>query len=119
MAGTEDDGVIDWTAEAEAVIEDVKQFVKEIVISERIQPLRTGIFINVTTEENEKFCVEFCSQGFRVAGHSYDEVTDNSDIWYETPYSLLSTISPQYCLLFGNSLMQKLSDLQKSQENQD
>lgn len=101
-----------WKSEAEGVINDIKEHVTEVNISKTLESNNGYIFLNITTIESARFCVELSKNGFCVVGDSYDEVNhEKEQIYYETPYSLLNAISPQFCESFGNALLSKLSAL--------
>lgn len=110
-----------WRSEALAVIEDIKQFVTEIHISQVLPCDENGIYLNLETKENASLTVELSSAGFRVCGHRYDSLeadenccTENPiklNVYYETPYALLDSISPAYRNSFSSELAQRLSRL--------
>ncbi|XP_065162319.1 GSK3-beta interaction protein [Atheta coriaria] len=100
-----------WRAEADAVIRDIDQHVKTAKVSMSLASSASRIFLNVTTMENQAYCVELSGKGFRVVGKSYDSQDAPEDKYFETPYSLLSAISPLYNDSFGQELMKKLSKL--------
>lgn len=102
----------DWDGEAAAVIQDVRAHVKKIQVS-AVPPPSRGIYINITTLENQPFCVLLGPSGFKIVGKIHDDVSlENSNImFYETPYSLLSSVSPSYDQSFGNLLVKKLNEL--------
>jgi hypothetical protein len=56
--------------------------------------------LNVTTLENQELTVELSSAGFRIVStNGHDVATKNSteeESVFETPYSLLDSISPAY-----------------------
>lgn len=111
----DEEQILQWEAEAEAVIEDIKSFVNEISVARNVPPLVNGIYINLKTAENKMYCIEMSSEGFRVVGNNFDEISDvseNSTPNYETPYSLLASLSPSYNVSFGNKLREKLTKLQ-------
>lgn len=115
-----------WRSEALAVIDDIQQFVKEISISIILPCNNNGIYLNVETKENIQLTVELSSAGFRVCGQGFDTLLDlkeNEQIqigdgikvqlnsYYETPYSLLDSISPSYRNSFCTELAQRLVEL--------
>lgn len=105
------DGEIDWLTEAEAVIIDVQAHTKSIQVSS-LPPPSTGIFLNITTIENQKFCVLLGPSGFKVVGdaHNNTSLESTNQVFFETPYALLSRISPSYSQSFGNLLINKLNE---------
>lgn len=104
-----------WKEEALAVIQDVQKFVQEIYISDQLESSSSQIYINLTTLEGRPFAIELTAQGFRIVGTSHNELScpEHPESYFETPYSLLESISPSYIQAFGNSLAQKLSLLQQ------
>jgi len=112
-----------WKEEAQAVIKDVKEQVKDINISDKLQSDNSCIYLNITTVEDLKLTVQLSVQGFRVVSsneHDFIETKDtiedddeNSEevTFYETPYSLLDSISPGYREAFGNNLASQLRKL--------
>lgn len=111
-----------WKSEALAVIADIAKFVSTISISEQLPCDENGIYMNLVTMENKCLTVELSSAGFRVCGFKHDTLEeDNSiqdddnpiklNVYYETPYALLGTISPEYRNKFGNELAQRLQEL--------
>lgn len=99
-----------WKIEAQAVINDIKSHVKQIIISDKIKSTNQKIVLNLTTLEDELFCIELSGFGFRVLGKGYDSSNNNGE-YFETPYSLLNSLSPLFQQSFGNELLKKLNDL--------
>jgi len=112
-----------WKEEAKAVIYDVKDQVKDINISEKLEGTNTCIYLNITTVEDLKFTVELSPQGFVVVAKdvhdtiSVDISEENSDnlTYFETPYSLLHSVSPGYQEAFGKSLASQLRKISQEQ----
>lgn len=122
-----DEKIINWEEEAQAIINDVKSHVKHIETSSVLPSTETNIYINVTTFEDQQYCVHVSSAGFRIVSNSYDTIDEDKsempdgddeeaakDI-YETPYALLDKISPSYVQSFGNQLTKQLLSLQQMQ----
>ncbi len=107
------DPILEWQDEAAAIIKDVKNHVKDIQISTKLESSKTEIFLNVTTLEEDTFCIRISTEGFQIVGHSYDiiESSKNSSVAYETPYALLNDISVRYVQSFGNGLTAALEKL--------
>ncbi|CRK88234.1 CLUMA_CG002015, isoform A [Clunio marinus] len=105
--------IIDWQTEATAVINDVKQHVKAIAISEKLIT-DVGIYINLQTLEGKEFTCFLDAAGFKIVGFNYD-CCDNEDTCddtiYETIYALIQSHSPAYTQSFGNALVDKLTKL--------
>lgn len=109
-----DDRVLDkeqWRLEAQAVINDVKKHVQDLRVSERLISTNQVIYLNLTTLEGLRFCVELSAVGFAIVGNRHDDTSNVGNERFETPYSLLDFVSPQYRNSFGNSLLDKLKEL--------
>lgn len=105
---------VNWIDEANHVIQDVKDLVQMIQISDD-QPDDKCVYLNLITKERRDYTIKLCELGFCVVSRKINSpnVINESDIvYYETPYSLLSTISNSYCESFGNKLRQKLEKLE-------
>lgn len=100
-----------WKQEAEAVINDVSLHVNSIEISQKLKISDSNIYLNVTTIEGNRFCVELSSQGFRIVGNDFNENIIDSNVFYETPYSLLNDISDNFKESFANLLQKRLNGL--------
>lgn len=114
-----DEEIIDWRKEATGVINDVNPFVNEIVISNqlKVQNGEIGVYMNVETKEGKKHTVLLCNSGFKVVANDYDQLDQNLEEinqFYETPYSLLQSISPSYNQEFSKLLIEKLEKLNSS-----
>lgn len=99
-----------WTHEAEGVMKDIGNQVKEIKIS-TLPVTKHGIYLNVTTLEDQKFCFHLGSSGFEVVGHDYDKNNECGNESYETPYALLHSISEKFTPAFNDSLRSKLNEM--------
>ncbi|XP_055599634.1 GSK3-beta interaction protein [Uranotaenia lowii] len=106
-----DDEVIDWSREAAGVIQDIRRHVKEAVISEKLPVTNSEAFINFRTLEDTELCVKLDGEGLQIVGDRFDSCDLESPVnmRYETPYSLLSSVSSSYVESFGNSLAEALS----------
>uniref|UniRef100_A0A182PWC2 ZAD domain-containing protein n=1 Tax=Anopheles epiroticus TaxID=199890 RepID=A0A182PWC2_9DIPT len=87
-----DDNIIDWNEEAEAVIRDIREHVKEVSHSEVLPVTRTEAYINVTTLHGRQMCVKLNAEGLQIVAYTHDtqEPECASNPRYETPYALLS-----------------------------
>lgn len=103
-----------WKKEAAVIIQDIKDHVKYIRLSETLMTTNQHIFFNLTTIEGDNYCIELSKSGFRVAGSAFDRTDSLQDTFYETPYALLTKISPQFYKSFGNSLLEKLQALNQN-----
>lgn len=121
MQDDTDDRVLDeeqWRLEAQAVINDVKKHVQDLRVSERLISTNRVIYLNLTTLEDLRFCVELSAAGFAIVGNRHDDTSNSSDERFETPYSLLDFVSPRYRNSFGNSLLDKLKELKELNNRQ-
>ena len=107
-----------WTQEAEGVVKDIANQVKEIKIS-TLPATKHGIYVNVTTLEGQKFCFHLGSSGFEIVGHDYDKTNESENEVYETPYALLRSISDKFTPAFNDSLRSKLNDVLVAELEQD
>ena len=98
-----------WKTEAGAVIKDVGNHVKHLAISEKLESCNTNIFLNLTTKEDQKYTIEQSACGFQIVGLDHDSVSLTPNDYFETPYALLDSLSPEYRKSFGTDLMAKLS----------
>uniref|UniRef100_A0A182S465 DUF727 domain-containing protein n=1 Tax=Anopheles funestus TaxID=62324 RepID=A0A182S465_ANOFN len=116
-----DDNVIDWSQEAEAVIQDIAQHVKDISLSKELRPTRTESYINITTLDGKKMCIKLNAEGLQIVGDMHDSKRqeNSSNTRYETPYALLSDVCPSYVNSFGNSLVNALSKLEQKSDQED
>ncbi|KAK1135045.1 hypothetical protein K0M31_007817 [Melipona bicolor] len=104
-----------WILEAQAIIDDVKQHVTDIKVSNKLRNSNQSFHLNLTTLEGSRFCIEVSSAGFIIVGNEHDDVTSKGENErFETPYSLLNIVSPQYKDSFGSSLVHKLEQLNDS-----
>ncbi|CAH0546833.1 unnamed protein product [Brassicogethes aeneus] len=106
-----------WKVEAQHVINDIKQHVSSISISTEKPSSNQQIYLNIKTLENKDFCVELSSLGFKIVGECFDNDNIETTQYYETPYSLLLSISDEYKHSFGNELIDKLSDISSQCRN--
>ena len=111
-----DEEIIDWVKEANGVINDVNPFVHAIVISTKLKVDvgEIGVFINVETRERSRHTVLLCDSGFKVVANEFDQINkaiEDANRFFETPYSLLQSISPSYNQQFGRLLAEKLEQI--------
>lgn len=101
-----------WHKEAEAVIKDIRSGVQEAKIANSPRSSDSSTYINITTFENNKYCIELSGRGFRVVGRDYDCDTQPETTWYETPYALMNHLSSAFHEHFGKCLIAKLQAMQ-------
>ncbi|KAF7490904.1 GSK3-beta interaction protein [Sarcoptes scabiei] len=130
-AGSDDEG---WRSEALAVIDDIKPFVSQMSISNVLPCDTNGIYLNLEIKESNKFTIELSSAGWPIDLDKNDQqqqnkqhsstynssvIKINDDLsismqkYFETPYSLLDSLSPSYRNSFSNELVQRLAALCK------
>lgn len=83
-----------------------------------IQSDAKSIYLNITTKEDKKLTVELSSCGFCIRAdgkhNTIEKVSTEiyeDTVYFETPYSLLSSVSEGYDKSFGEALTNKLQDL--------
>lgn len=106
-----------WKQEGQAVIKDIKEHVKDVRIAELLGCDNHKVHLNLTTLEGKTYCIEISANGFRVVGTVYDTLNIADNDYFETPYSLLSAISPQFHSSFGGALLSKLTALSENANN--
>lgn len=57
------------TIEAEEAAKEIAFAVKDVKVSQALPYTRDLVYLNLTTQENKRFCIELSSQGFRVSHH--------------------------------------------------
>ncbi|XP_049541602.1 GSK3-beta interaction protein [Anopheles darlingi] len=114
-----DDDIIDWSTEATAIIEDIAQHIKEATLSKILKPTLSESFMNLTTLEDKRMCIKVSAVGLEVVGDEYDQnEKDRLELKrYETPYALLSDLSPSYINAFGNNLENALKQYLETSSN--
>ena len=114
-AGTDNQQIIIWKEEVAAVINDIKNHVKEVIISDEIKSSNTEVYFNLETLENNRYLIKLSSEGFAIVGTNYNTINIDVDVdeakYYQTPYSLLSDISKKYVDSFGYNLIDSLNAL--------
>ncbi|CAK1546919.1 unnamed protein product [Leptosia nina] len=107
-----------WPQEAEAALNDIRKHVKAACVSTALKNTNQRVYLNLTTLEDLKYCIEMSAAGFRVVGRKYDDIglATIENMNYETPYALLNSISQKYRESFGGELMNKLLDLAKKND---
>uniref|UniRef100_A0A8D8REF8 GSK3-beta interaction protein n=2 Tax=Cacopsylla melanoneura TaxID=428564 RepID=A0A8D8REF8_9HEMI len=106
---------INWRDEANHVIQDIRDLVQMIQISDQ-QPDDNCIYLNMITKERKDYTIKLCQFGFCIVARKINspKPVNESDnvVYYETPYSLLASVSGSYYESFGNKLRTKLEKLQ-------
>ena len=100
-----------WREEAAAVIQDIRDCVNDVTVSQHLPCNESGAYLNMETKECNKVTVEMSTAGFRICGRSYDSLSCRDGKNYETIYALLDDTSPGYRSSFASALAQKLSHL--------
>lgn len=108
------DQLIKWDEEARAVIDDVKNNVQQICISESLPATDHCIYLNCETLEGNKYTICLSSSGFQIVGKDFNKVDAiDSSVTYETPYAMLTEISESYKQSFGEELKKALIEHSK------
>jgi len=108
-----------WREEAKGIIRDVEKYVKFVSVSEVLENSKSQIYLNLITREENIYTVELNLQGFKVVGNALDTSNLTEQPVFETPYSLLDTISPAYRQAFGDHLTDQLLKLQATRAEED
>lgn len=102
------------SVEAEAAIKEVAFGVKQIARASDSLPYTDSLaYLNVTTLEDKKMCIEISARGFCPVGEEYDKVKDDAQEseYYETIYALLSARSTLFRDQFSRRLCDRLEAL--------
>lgn len=102
---------MNWRAEATAVIDDIKKHVQFISISDILEESEREIFLNCETKEKKQLTIRLSVDGYQIVGQKFDTKTNDTNVSYETIYSLLGAISPGYISSFGSELAIALYNL--------
>ncbi|XP_029633842.1 GSK3-beta interaction protein-like [Octopus sinensis] len=103
--------------EAESVVNEIAYAVKCVQLSDVLPSADNLIYLNLRTKENQKYCVQLSTEGFQIVGHDFDSLDNVSNgKYFETIYSLLDNVSPEYRNSFGDVLLSKLQKVQEQQE---
>ncbi|XP_055855586.1 GSK3B-interacting protein [Episyrphus balteatus] len=120
MINSPSEEILDWSTEAQAIIDDVKNHVNYIAVSKILKSSKTEIFLNLRTIEKTEFCIRASGNGFQIVAEEFDKNSykkptrdDEEEEIFETPYALLNKISPSYTKSFANQLRKQLEALQK------
>jgi hypothetical protein len=105
-----------WKLEAEGVIQDISSGLKTATVSSILPISDCSIYINIETLEGDTFCIELSTMGFTVVGKEFDTKDISERKYYETPYSILDSLSPLYRANFYQRLSDKLEDVQRDEE---
>lgn len=105
---------MDWPAEARAIIDDIKPFVKRISVSEGLGSSNMIIYFDIETFESRKILVSMNSNGFCILRDDKEGSQLENNI-YETINSLLDEISSGYREAFVNSLIQKMGSIHQKE----
>lgn len=96
--------IMDWVAEANAVIKDARPYVHAINVAQNWPSTNMRIYFEITTLERQTIFVSMDANGFTVC--------DEKQV-YETINALLSNYSPRYRETFAQSLMDKVKEMQE------
>lgn len=103
--------------EALAAVREFSFAVHSLCFSEMLPRTNELLFLNLTTLEQETYCIELTTKGWRIASNRADCM--NGDFrqlhvhtqYFESLCQLLDSISPQYREKFSVQLVNKLTDL--------
>jgi hypothetical protein len=125
---------MDWQAEANALIDDIKSYVRKIEVSTRHKSSDLRIFFDIVTLEGTMLTVSMDTNGFAICDKECEQKVENSmnnseqrdetisenqshlsqdlDVKiYETINSLLDDNSPKYREAFAHDLYNKMNSL--------
>lgn len=131
---------INFTEEAKQWLADVSFALNYGQLSDTLSSSDSVAFMNLTTRENQEFCVQLDKSGFKVitiivvlvwsvfggssalnffclqvVGEAHNEVTDSDEARvFETVYALMEHISPSYPQQFGGKLTSSLEQLKNT-----
>lgn len=102
--------------EAEKYCKEIYFGVNYAQVSERLEKNSSVCYFNITTLENENWCIELNNQGFLIVSNIFDSKDDiirlnnisNQKKQFETIESLMFTISPLYSKRFNEMVSEKL-----------
>ncbi|VDD96164.1 unnamed protein product [Enterobius vermicularis] len=101
--------------EAEAAVGELSFAVKKIELSSKLKSTELCVYVNLTTCENENYCVELTSRGWRIVSGTHDKISSpttseltSTSHCYETMYQLLDSLSPEYRVRFSNKVASEL-----------
>ena len=104
---------INFMQEAEWTKNEIGNYVDFVEISNILPKSLSCVFINLRTKERTEWCVRLSSEGYRIVGDGFDRMNKESEnLIYETVFSLMDHISPNYRASFNDELSQRLKGLQ-------
>lgn len=115
--------VQDWIVEGGEIVRELQDLVPFVALSGRLNhktaKSHQKVYINLETSEHERYTIMLSLYGFKVIANQFDTVdeqleTENRS--FETIYSLLQSISPQFQFQFNQSLAAKLCLLKDQQK---
>ena len=110
--------------EGKLSLEEIRSGVSSATVSASQTNVELEVFLDITTLEGESYRICLTRQGYRVVGKVGDGsacegivnggAADNRANWgpYETLPALMNELSPLFRSSFGNSLIQRLMELQ-------
>ncbi|EYC20876.1 hypothetical protein Y032_0020g115 [Ancylostoma ceylanicum] len=125
FAGTNPGSRGDSSLELEAIaaVHELSFAVQSISVSEMLPRTPDLIFVNLTTIEDQPFCLELTHKGWRITSLRLDcMVGDFTRLelftkYYDSLFSLMDDISPGYRARFGEKLALKLKMLEAGEES--
>ncbi|RNA36546.1 GSK3-beta interaction [Brachionus plicatilis] len=105
--------------EAEQFATEISYGVKYVKVSDKLEKSNTVAHINITTLENENWCIELNTQGFLIVSNELDTIDNSTKLnnilnktnLFETIESLMFNISPLFCKKFNQMVSDKLSKI--------
>lgn len=107
----------DLRNDARHVVKEVAFAVNCAKLSEVLLVEESCCHINLTSLENNNYCIELTERGYRIVSEAHDKIDDeyikSNPPYYETLNSLLENTSLKYREAFGKALIDKLNDINK------
>ena len=112
--------------EAERFCLDISYGVKYVKISDKLEKNSSVVHINISTLENENWCIELNNHGFIIVSNSFDSIDNtpepnyisNKKKKFETIESLMFTISPMFSQKFNEMVSKKLNEMVSKKLNE-
>lgn len=106
---------MNWLAEAQALIDDMKPFVEDIKVSTKRQSDNNRLFFDIVLLEKKELLVRMDSSGFTICDSKEESQGNEVNVdqkAYETINALLDDNSEKYRIAFSAALNRKIESLQ-------
>ena len=103
---------LDFKREAEWTVKEIEDYVDTVELSKVLPQLNSCAYLNIRTKEKMEFCVRLSSDGYKVVGNKFNEIDiSSSNLIFETVFSLMNHLSPNYQTNFSEKLSERLQKL--------